>query len=1001
MSGTGIIASMRRMCVPLAIGGLIIVPARASAQQAVDQEYTAKIREYLTDARISTELVDHMPASRTVPTPLKFLGRIVGTPGELTHAADIHRYMAEVARTAPTRAKYWSIGKTEEGRDMIVLAIGDEETMRQLDTYKGYLNALADPRKTSDARATELIRIAKPIYHVTSGMHSTERGGPEMLMELAYRLVVEETPFIQNIRKNVITFITPVVEVDGRERMVDTYYFNKKNAPAGGGGGRGGGGNQLPLMYWGKYVQHDNNRDGMGQFLALTKNTNDLWLQWTPTVMHDLHESSTYLYSSTGTGPYNDAIDAITVDEWWMLAKNDVMEMTKRGVPGVWTYGFYDGWTPNYMFFIAHTKNAVGRFYEVASYGPDNYTVNAGATTTSREWFRPNPPLPSINWGPRANTNIQQSALLFSLSHVAKNRETYLENYWLKNWRAVNRGRVGPTFAWHMPASQHAKANAAEAVNDLRRQGLEFHTATTAFRAGGIDVKPGDYIIRGDQPLRTIADMYFSLQSFSLNNPNPYDDTGWTFPLMRNLTITAIGDKSILTQPMNLVTSAVRAPGGITGSGNTVVVANTSDNNLVTFRFRFPRVRMLAAEDAFEAAGQHFVPGAVVIPNANRTQLEPALRELGLSGYAVERAPTVAMHELDVPRIGYVHSWSRTQDEGWVRAAFDHYGVPYHYFGEPMLKQGNLRAKYDVIVYPHGGSGFSPNQNASTDGAPIPFMRSAEFPSLGYPDSTSDIRGGVGAEGMKALYEFVAQGGTLITEGSTAAIFPTLNLAPGVKVESPSGLFVRGSVMRGMISDRKSPLVYGYEYDQVPVYFNASPVLNAGAGADPITTSPTPSRRVQVVTPMATPVRLSPWDPAGTGVAYGVNAGAPLDTTNAPGARGRAGGPGGGGGPGGRAGAGSGAPAAGAPGVPGVTLDPVNATRVVMQFPATEEDMLLSGTIDNGEVLAKRALLVDQTIGKGHVVMFALRPYWRWQTQGTYAMGFNAIMNWNDLHAGK
>ena len=91
------------------------------------------------------------------------------------------------------------------------------------------------------------------------------------------------------------------------------------------------------------------------------------------------------------------------------------MEMTKRGVPGVWTYGFYDGWVPNYMFFIAHSHNAIGRFYEVQSYGPDNYEVRPGATTTSKEWFRPNPPLPFIKWGPRNNTNIQQSGVLFSL----------------------------------------------------------------------------------------------------------------------------------------------------------------------------------------------------------------------------------------------------------------------------------------------------------------------------------------------------------------------------------------------------------------------------------------------------------------------------------------------------------------------------------------------------------------------------------------------------------
>jgi len=499
---------------------------RPAAAQPQDSEYTAKIHEYLSDPRITTELVDHLPASATVPTPLKFLGRIVGTPGELTHAADIHRYLKAIADAAPTRARFWTIGKTEEGRDMVLLAIGDSETIANLDRYKADLHALTDPRKTTEEQAQRIIHTSKPIYWVTSGMHSPETGGPEMLMELAYRLVVEETPFIQDIRKGVITFITPVIEVDGREKTVDTYYWNKKYGPSYGraaAGGRGGG--PLPLMYWGKYVQHDDNRDGMGQFLDLTKNTTKTFLEWTPTVLHDLHEAQTYLYASTGTGPYNDALDPITVDEWWSLAENDIMEMTKRGVPGVWTYNFYDGWVPNYMFFIAHTHNAMGRFYEVQSYGPDPYVVKPGITTTSKEWFRPNPPLDSINWGPRANTNIQESALLFALHRVAQDRQTYLEDYWLKNKRAVAKGTTGPVFAWVIPAGQHAKENVAEAVNELRTQGLEFHVATTAFKAGKVQVNPGDYIIRGDQPYRTIADMYFALQNFSPRNPAPYEDT--------------------------------------------------------------------------------------------------------------------------------------------------------------------------------------------------------------------------------------------------------------------------------------------------------------------------------------------------------------------------------------------------------------------------------------------------------------------------------------------
>ena len=971
----------------VAVAGLVLAlaapasnPSAQSRQaptkpQKIDEAYTAKIKEYLQDPRISTELVDHLPASDTVPTPLKFHGRIVGTPGELTYAKDIYRYYEAIDK-ASDRIAMWNIGKTEEGRDMVLLAVADEATIKNIDKYKGMIASLTDPRKTTEEQAQQLIRSAKPIYWITSGMHSTETGGPEMLMELPYRLAVEETPFIQAIRNNVITIITPVIEVDGREKQVDTYYFNKKRAQ---------GDSRLPLMYWGKYVAHDNNRDGMGQFLALTRNVTKAFLDWKPTVMHDLHEAQTYLYASTGSGPYNEQIDPITIDEWWLLAKTEVLEMTKRGVPGVWTYGFYDGWVPNYMFFIAHAHNSIGRFYEVASYGPE-IRQQGGGGATSREWYRPNPALPTINWGPRNNTNIQQSAILFALNHIAKNKEMYLDNYWVKNKNAVNKGVNGPTYGWVIPAAQKRKADAAQAVNDLRTQGLEVHTATSAFKAGDVDVKPGDYVIRGDQPYRTIADMYFSIQNYAPSNPNPYDDTGWTFQYMRNLAIKPITEKSALKQQMTLLTSDAKAPGGIEGTGPVVIVDHTTDNALVTFRFKHANVKMQAAEAEFEAGGRKFRAGSFIVPNG--PALDATLKQLGISGFAVASAPSVRMHDLDVPRIGYVHAWQRTQDEGWVRAAFDTYGVPYTYFADIKLREGNLRQKYDVIVFPHVG-GNAQSQVAGIPkggGAPLPYKKTAETPNLGATDQADDIRGGMGWEGLMELRKFVEQGGTLITEGSTSTIFPEYRFTNGVTVEDAEGLFARGSVMRGIIADRTSPIAYGYDA-QVPVYFSQSPVLNAGGGGGGfgggrgggipgvgMNISPMANRQNQ----------LSTYDPENQ-----VSAPAAAAPTGGRGGRGGEGGQGGG-----RGGRGGGFGGFGGG-------DDASRSRVILSFPANPSEMLLSGVLVGGEALANRAQVIDSSLGQGHVVSFAIRPFWRWQTQGTYFLGFNAILHWNDLNAGR
>jgi hypothetical protein len=979
---------------PMIVSCLLLTPAslaqKPAARQSDDPEYTAKIKEYLTDPRFSTELVDHLPASAKVPTPLKFLGSMPGQPGELYYSSDIYRYYAELAKDSP-RAKLWKLPlKTEEGREMVVLAIGNEESIKNLDKYKVDLAALGDPRKTTEEQAQKIIHTSKPIYWITSGIHSPETGGPQMLVELAYRLIVEETPFIQNIRNNSIVFITPVVEPDGRDKQVDTYYYGKKTKKT-----------RPPLMYWGKYVAHDNNRDGMGQLLHLTQNITAGMLEWHPTILHDLHEAQSYLYVSTGTGPYNPAIDPIAVDEWWMLAETEIMEMTKRGVPGVWTYGYYDGWVPNYLFWIAESHNSFGRFYEVQSYGPDNNDhLQLPATSTSREWFRPNPPLSTIKWGPRANVDIQESAILLALNKVATDKSLYLENYWLKTKRTVDKGKNGPTYGWVIPASQLHRVNTVEMVNDLRHQGVEIQLAAKDETFGAVKVAAGDYVIRADQPYRTLVDLYFSLQNYPVTNPIPYDDTGWTMPLMRNVTVKPISDKAVLDQPLTPITADVVAHGVVSGSGDTLVVENTTDNVLATFRFKNPTVKMEAAEEDFEVAGHKLRAGAFVLHDASDANVRKSIEDLGLMAYATS-ALTVKTHPLTLPRIGYVHSWQRTQDEGWVRAALDHYGIPYTYFADQKLREGHLREKYDVILLPSIGGTSVAQVNgilkiAGQDA--IPYKKSELTPNLGAEDSSDDIRGGMGIEGLAELVKFVEDGGTLITEGSTSTILPDYGITTSVTVEHPATLYAKGALMRGVISDAKSPILYGYTGSQLPVYFSQEPVLSAsvargfggGGGGGGFGGGRTVPGVGVDITPNATPIALSPYNPDVD--AASETKGLPTLAEDSAAARAAVR-------RGGRGEAAGGAAGGGQGGRDNAAAEP--SPRVVLAFPTRPEDMLLSGELAGGAALAGHAMIVDQPLGEGHVVMFAIRPFWRWQTQGTFALGFNTIINWDHLDAGK
>lgn len=979
----------------LLVGATIVAaeqakPAPKMAAQTNDAEYTKRILDNTPDKRILTEWVDHLPASATVPTMLKMLGYVAGENGNLTYSADIYKYL-DAVDAASARVTCWSIGKTEEGRDTRACAIADEATIKSLDKYKQMTAQLTDPRKLTDAQAKSLIGTAKPIYWLTGSIHVSETGSPEMLMELAYRLAVEETPTIQQIRNNVITVITPTTEVDGHDRQVDNQRAQR-------------GGQVAPSMvYWGRYVAHDNNRDGIGKGLNLSQNVLHAFLDMHPQVLHDLHESVNLLYTSTGTGPYNAIVDPIQVTEWWMLAQNDVMELTKRGVPGVWTYNYYDGWVPNYMFWIGVSHNSIGRFYETQSGG--NIGANGAAVNTppanSREWYRPNPNPGDVKWNSRANVNMQQSGVINSLLYVAKNRETFLENYYTKMKHSVERGRTQAPYAYVIPAGQRGKGAVAKLVNLLRNEGADVSIASSAFKVGTLDVAAGDYIARMDQPYQSIVEMYLGVQWYPADNPRPYDDTGWSIPLLHNVTVKRVDDKAILEQPMTTLTADAKAPGGITGTGNVILVDHTTDTALATFRFKHAAVKMQAAEQAFEAGGHKFAAGAFVIAGADRAAIEASVRDLGLQAWAVASLPSgVTTHDLDLPRVGYIHSWQNTQEEGWTRMGLDKLGVPFTYFGDNEVRKGNLRARFDVILYPGAGVQIAGGE-MPTGGEKQPYKKTALTPNVGTPDETEDRRGGLGRDGFAELQKFVQEGGVLITEGQTTEALVNYNIAPGVDVADTPGTYVPGSVMKTLLGDKSSPVLYGYDQNALAVLIKNGPALQVGAGGGfgggrggglP------PGVGGGNLQPMSNPPQLTTLDGSPAPVPVGATAGrggggfggGGFPGGEGPaGAAGRAGGGGGRGGAGGGRGGGAGAPAAAA----GPNLGP----RVLLSYPSNASDLLLSGELVGGENLTGKAVLVDAPLGKGHLVLFANRPFWRNEPHGNYMLWFNAMLNWNDL----
>lgn len=932
-----------RILLGLALVALAAVPLGAQrGAQAIDSAYTARIIE-LTPThpqyKFITDMVDYLPSSSRVPTPLQSLGYVPGTIGRLAYSAEAAKYYRAVD-AASDRVQVVSLGKSEEGREMVMAIIADESTIARLDEYKAILRKLTDPRGLSATERAELVTLGKPVYLLSGALHSTETGSPEAMIEMLYRLAVDDGENIRKIRENVITMIIPVWEVDGRDHYVDFYQQNRRlNLPTTAGVG---------LPYWGKYVAHDNNRDGMALTLELTRSFLKTFLDWRPTVTHDLHESVPFLYTSTGTGPYNTEYDAIQIDEWFSLAYSEITELTRRGLPGVFTYQFYDGWAPNYGLSIANLHNSIGRFYETyTSSGADCVnSVALPATATSVQWYRPNPPVNGVKWCIRSNVNYQQSGVLVALRHVADNRQKYLENAATKAERTIARGARSAPYAFVVPHGQRRAAEAADMVNLFRTQGTEVHEATEVFSLGSgkdsVKVETGDWIVRLDQPYTQFPRTVLSLQSFKPTDPQPYDDTGWTMDLLRHITTLKIADSTVLKKPMRLMTADARVAGTVAGAGTTLIVPHLGDWRSSVLPWKVAGARVRVADTAFTVDGATYAAGTFLVTDASAVRA--SIAGLGLTAVAATE-PTVRSHTITLPRIAIMHSWISTQDEGWVRYAFERLGVPYSGISDQEIKTPGVLDRFDVVIYPHvGGNAATLLNGRSMAGPAVPWKKSAETPHLGSVDETDDVRPGMGLDGLLALRRFVERGGLLFTEGATSKFVADMGFHSQVSAVDTPNLRARGGVFRGEVVTAAHPMLYGYERRSFPLFFSQAPVLQVGGG-----------------------------------------------------------GFGGGGGGGGGGGA--------APAVPGPAMGiggkPVDAAivaeterfrpKVVVRWAQNADSVLISGLIAGGGEMAGRAAVIDAPVGAGHVILMGTRPWYRWQNQGSMAMAFNAIANWNSL----
>ncbi len=911
-----------------------------------------QIREFTTAPEYLPESVSYVPDSETVPSPTEVLGHLAGAPDELSRVADVHGYFRRLDE-ASDRVQTRVIGTSEEGREILLALISEPENLADLERFKDITARLADPRRTSREEARRLAEEGKVLYWLTGGLHSGETGSPEMLMELAYRLAVSEKPEIQSIRRNAVVLITPVTEPDGRDRVVDWYYRHVRGKKMDYEELR----EILGPPYWGHYVFHDNNRDGMQVTQALTRAFHETYYAFHPQVMHDLHESLPLLYIMTGYGPYNRAIDPVTISEWTQLGFHEAGALAAQGLPGVWTFGFFDGWWPGYLNSVANTHHSVGRFYETfgnSSAGTYERDLSRsrfiGKPVTDVQWYRPWPPAKKLRWSLRNNTNYMQAGVLAALEYAALHRRELLESFWTKGERSLARGRSEAPYAWAFPPEQRDAARLAYLVNQLRQQRVEIHRLTAEARLGGKTWPAGTYVVRMDQPYRDLAVNLLEEQKFPADEPNPpYDDVAWTWPLLYGVTGEAVNDKKILDAAMEPVSANVIAEGRVEGAGQVFLLRDTGQTALLEARVMLGTHQVDAAEAAFTAGGVSYPPGSWMV-QAPQEAIEEVARRTGLSFTAAASLPDVRRHLVDLPRFAVLHNWIDTQDAGWVRYTLDRGKIPYTLINDDDVKRGGLSERFDVILFPQtDGSLTDLVHGIDPKFGPLAYSRTPEFPSQGIPDASEDITGGMGFAGMLNLQRFVQDGGVLIALGNAGTLPVEGGLVRGAFTSPAAGLNSPGSELRAKVLRPEHPIAYGYE--ELPSIFR---------GNGPIFDVPR-WERSRVVLQFGTKEEEEDASKDAKGKAKDEIEEEDLEADAAP-------------------------------------AEPVPPAKPAEPKKEKEDKRLvLSGFLKGEDAIDGKPAIVDLPAGRGRVILFSFNPLHRYLNLSDFRFVYNALLNWNDL----
>jgi hypothetical protein len=757
-------------------------------------------------------VVAQSPAAAALTSPETFFGFQMGADRKLANWDKLHEYYQLLAKTS-NRVKLVELGKSSEGRPFIALFISSPANLAKLEQYRQINAKLADPRGLSEAEVKKLVTDGKAVTIQSFALHSTEVAASQTAAEFVYDSLSRSDEESMRNLDNVISIVLPSINPDGTQMVAD-WYMKYVGTPYEASG---------PPMLYQKYSGHDNNRDGFALNLPESQHIGKLmYRDWLPQAYMDHHQmgsGNARLFIPPYAEPIRPDGDPLVWREISWFGSHMGTKLEAAGKTGVIGAAIYSGWGHMGFHWITPFHNIAGMLAESASarlatpmfMHPDQ--LRGG--TRGLPAYEPQTTMPSLwqgGWWRVRDIVENQKIVAWSIVDLAaRNRETVLQNMYLKTSRQSERGANAPVKAYAIAIDQHDPQTVKKLANMLLDSGVEVHQAKSQFIVEGKVYGPGSFVVSMAQPKQGLVRWMLGRTFYPDNtytrdpegNPiRPYDMSTDTFGEFMGVRSDPVGQKitadlAKLSARVPMVgTAAAAAPNGYVIDGR----LNDSFRAVALLLEKGIGVRRAsqASSDGTVKQGDFLVASSDVAAIAQRTGVDfVALKTPMTTGAYAIRKPRVAMYQ----RYG-----GGNMDEGWTRLMFEQFEIPSKPIMDAEIKAGSLEAKYDTIILPadsiFGMTGERPPAGAGGAGGGFG----------GGPDNTPpEFRSGFGAEGVKALQAFVEKGGTLVTFANAGDLaiqrfgLPLRNVVAGLASKQ---FWSPGSTLK-VTFNNTNPLAYG------------------------------------------------------------------------------------------------------------------------------------------------------------------------------------------------